>query len=137
MFAQERMMDIKKEKEAFEAWFESQYDAHFMQFALDLDFYVDKHTQTCWEAWQAKAQAVPEWISVKDRLPPSDPCNREYWVYETLNNKVQHDYWVCPNTGLNRDFEPFFNNWSCTVTHWMPMVKYPKPPVQAQEPAND
>lgn len=46
-------MDIHKEREAFEAWFESRYDAHFMQFALDLDMYVDKHTQTCWEAWQA------------------------------------------------------------------------------------
>ena len=67
MFAQERMMDIKKEKEAFEAWFESQYDAHFMQFALDLDFYVDKHTQTCWEAWQAKAQAVPEGFVLVDK----------------------------------------------------------------------
>ena len=54
-------MDIQKEREAFEAWFESRYDAHFMWFALDLDLYVDKHTQTCWEAWQAaKAQAVPE-----------------------------------------------------------------------------
>ena len=51
-------MDI--EREAFEAWFESRYDANFMQFALALGFYVDKHTQTCWEAWQAaKAQAVP------------------------------------------------------------------------------
>ena len=46
-------MDLQKEREAFEAWFESRYDAHFMQFALDLDLYVDKHTQTCWEAWQA------------------------------------------------------------------------------------
>ena len=53
MFAQESVMEIKKEREAFEAWFESRYDAHFMQFALDLDLYVDKHTQTCWEAWQA------------------------------------------------------------------------------------
>ena len=54
-------MDIQKEREAFEAWFESRYDAHFMWFALDLDLYVDKHTQTCWKAWQAaKAQAVPE-----------------------------------------------------------------------------
>ena len=61
MFAQESVMDIQKEKEAFEVWFESRYDAHFMQFALDLDLYVDKHTQTCWEAWQAaKSQAVPE-----------------------------------------------------------------------------
>ena len=52
-------MDLEKDsnREAFEAWFESRYDANFMQFALDVDFYVDKHTQTCWEAWQAaKAQ---------------------------------------------------------------------------------
>lgn len=54
-------MDIEKEREAFEVWFESRYGANFMQFALALGFYVDKHTQTCWEAWQAaKAQAVPD-----------------------------------------------------------------------------
>ena len=46
-------MNIEEQRKAFEAWFESRYDAHFMQFALDLDLYVDKHTQTCWEAWQA------------------------------------------------------------------------------------
>ena len=60
-------MDIQEEREAFEAWFESRYDVHFMQFALDLDFYVDKHTQTCWEAWQAKAQAVPEGFVLVDK----------------------------------------------------------------------
>ena len=50
-------MEIEKEsnREAFESWFESRYDAHFMQFALDLDLYVDKHTQTCWEAWLSSA----------------------------------------------------------------------------------
>ena len=99
--------------------------------------FEDDMLNMAWEMWSsgqaAKAQAVPEWISVKDQLPPSDPYNREYWVYETLNNKVQHDYWVCPDTGLDQDFEPFFNNWPREVTHWMPMVKYPKPPVQAQE----
>ena len=64
-------MDIQKEIDAFEAWFESRYDAHFMQFALDLDMYVDKHTQTCWEAWQAaKAQAVPEGFVLIERVHP-------------------------------------------------------------------
>lgn len=80
-----------------------------------------------------ESEAINEWISVEDRLPPNDPYNREYWVYETLNNKVQHDYWVCPDKELDQDFEPFFNNWMRKVTHWMPMVKYPNPPVQAQE----
>ena len=48
-------MNLENERKAFEVWFESRYDAHFMQFALDLDLYVDKHTQTCWEAWLASA----------------------------------------------------------------------------------
>ena len=63
------MNSIQKEREAFESWFESRYDANFMQFALDLDMYVDKHTQTSWEAWQAaKAQAVPEKDAVIKKL---------------------------------------------------------------------
>lgn len=67
-------MYIQKEsnREAFEVWFESHYDANFMQFALDLDLYVDKHTQTSWEAWQAaKAQTIPDGfvvVSQKDLL---------------------------------------------------------------------
>ena len=64
-------MDIEKDsnREAFEAWFESRYDANFMQFALDLDMYVDKHTQTSWEAWQAaKAQAVQSKQDLLDRV---------------------------------------------------------------------
>ena len=61
-------MDLQKEREAFEAWFESRYDAHFMQFALDLDMYADKHTQTCWEAWQA-AKAIPEGFVVVPKEP--------------------------------------------------------------------
>ena len=63
-------MDLQKEREAFEAWFESRYDAHFMQFALDLDMYVDKHTQTSWEAWQAaKAKTVPEGFVLVPKEP--------------------------------------------------------------------
>lgn len=128
-------MDIQKEKEAFEAWFESRYGAHFMQFSLDLDFYVDKHTQTCWEAWQAaKAQAVPEWISVKDKLPGFnqsvlscdgfetcvaeylESCKNEYGVF------FEEGFWI---NGAASIFE--------NVTHWMPLPEA----IEAQEPAND
>ena len=69
-------MDLEKDsnREAFEAWFESRYDANFMQFALDLDMYVDKHTQTSWEAWQAaKAQAVHDgFVVVPVQCPDPD-----------------------------------------------------------------
>ena len=79
-------MDIQKEREAFESWFESRYDAHFMQFALDLDMYVDKHTQTCWEAWQAaKAQAVPEGFVVVPKEPTGE-------IIDALIEKIWHGY---------------------------------------------
>ena len=74
-------MDIEKEREAFEAWFESRYDANFMQFALDLDMYVDKHTQTSWEAWQAaKAQAVQSKQDLLDRVNARWQLAREEWA---------------------------------------------------------
>ena len=79
-------MDIEKEREAFESWFESRYGAHFMQFALDLDFYVDKHTQTCWEAWQAaKAQAVPEGFVLVPKI------NSEAGI-ESMAMRYRHDF---------------------------------------------
>ncbi|MFD1439057.1 hypothetical protein HLH14_09205 [Acinetobacter sp. ANC 4282] len=110
-------MDIQKEREAFEAWFESRYDAHFMQFALDLGFYVDKHTQTCWEAWQAaKAQAVPKWISVKNAMPKA---GSQVLTYD--------DYGFVSVENIDGCEDP--NN--VYFSHWLPL-----PPVE-QEPAND
>ena len=73
-------MDFEKDsnREAFEAWFESRYDAHFMQFALDLDMYVDKHTQTSWEAWQAaKAQANKQFENFIDQAIEDSACADE------------------------------------------------------------
>ena len=82
-------MDIEKDsnREAFEAWFESRYDAHFMQFALDLDMYVDKHTQTSWEAWQAaKAQAVPDgFVVVPVQCPDPDFADS---LFDELSKKA-------------------------------------------------
>ena len=76
-------MDIEKDsnREAFESWFESRYDANFMQFALDLDMYVDKHTQKSWEAWQAaKAKAVPEctWMGAYDCSVFESSCGHTF-----------------------------------------------------------
>ena len=106
-------MDIQKEKEAFEAWFESRYDAHFMQFALDLDFYVDKHTQTCWEAWQAKAQAVPEWISVDDELPSEGD------LLLGISTTKLAKFNVYQVVALD-EFD------DCEITHWMHLPQAPK-----------
>lgn len=76
----------------------------------------------------AKAQAVPEWISVEHQMPPIDEIVLVCWdhhpdieaekEYMTLDLNL-NKYWP------NCEDEP--------PTHWMLMLKPPK----AQEPAND
>ena len=143
MFAQESVMEIQKEQEAFEAWFESRYDAHFMQFALDLDMYVDKHTQTCWEAWQAaKAQAVSEGrtdfeiinqtIELVDLLALStnvfqrDPKSKVH-PFESENPRVM-EWWrtACQIQELLTNTDPD----NCDFEEYKAMI-------EALEPAND
>ena len=143
MFAQESVMEIQKEQEAFEAWFESRYDAHFMQFALDLDMYIDKHTQTCWEAWQAaKAQAVPEGrtdfeiinqtIELVDLLALStnvfqrDPKSKVH-PFESENPRVM-EWWrtACQIQELLTNTDPD----NCDFEEYKAMI-------EALEPAND
>ena len=118
-------MDIEKDsnREAFESWFESRYGANFMQFALDLDFYVDKHTQTCWEAWQAKAQAVPEWISVDDELPSEGD------LLLGISTTKLAKFNVYQVVALD-EFD------DCEITHWMHLPQAPKAQEQSHECPN-
>lgn len=148
-------MDLQKEREAFEAWFESRYDAHFMQFALDLDMYADKHTQTCWEAWQAakaeshksaslyqleinhlasanqqlrdyaaKAQAVQQWISVKDEMPEQGQKVLVFRPHAHEKPYKDPNYKICTYAGEDIFINSHFEH---EITHWMPL---PKPPTK-------
>ena len=84
-------MDIEKDsnREAFESWFESRYGANFMQFALDLDMYVDKHTQTSWEAWQAakahEAEKLKGCVLVPVQCPDPDFADS---LFDELSKKA-------------------------------------------------
>lgn len=40
----------------FEAWFSENYHTHNWQFSMVDGIYQDKHTETCWKAWQAAQQ---------------------------------------------------------------------------------
>lgn len=66
------------------------------------------------------APVVPGWIPVGDRLPENKPGSYEYLVFETLNNRVNHDYWNVPDKGDDA-FTPFWNYYGEHVTHWMPL----------------
>ena len=95
------VMNIDNERKAFEAWFESRYDANFMQFALDLDMYVDKHTQKSWEAWQASANRQCY------KLVPLEPTY-EMWsgLSRHLGRYMQSHDRYCPKT-LKKYFDRF------------------------------
>jgi hypothetical protein len=72
------------------------------------------------------AQPAPgKWIPVSERMPENNPGSYEYLVFETLNNRVNHDYWNVPDKG-DDEFTPFWNYYGEHVTHWMPMPAAPQ-----------
>ena len=87
------------------------------------------------QAWQAaKAQAVPEWISVEDSLPEKNANV----LLNVVARRRGKPFSCIGFYSVEPDDEPCFildDNFTILkgVTHWMPL---PKPP-KAQEPAND
>lgn len=61
------------------------------------------------------------WISVHDALPDTDRDAMEYLVYDKLNHKVGHDYYMVPTDGG----APFWNHYQQYVTHWMALPDAP------------
>ena len=117
-------MDINKEREAFETWLFSTEKFKFRNknflFMLDeYGSYEDKPVLEHWETWQAaKAQAVPEWISVKNELPPENIL--VLGMSQTRSN-IFNFYDVMALDEFDE----------ADITHWMPLPDAP------QEPANE
>jgi hypothetical protein len=66
------------------------------------------------------------WIPCSKRTPENIPGScKEYLVFDALNNKVHHDYWVVPD-GDSAPVTSFWSHYGAHVTHWMPL---PEPPV--------
>lgn len=63
-----------------------------------------------------------EWIPVSEQMPKNKPGSYEYLVFETLNNRVQHDYWN--SEGEYSNLESFWNHYGNYVTHWMPLPTF-------------
>lgn len=70
---------------------------------------------------------IPDgWISCSERMPENIPGScKEYLVFDGLNNKVHHDYWVVPD-GDSAPVASFWNHYGAHVTHWMPLPEPPK-----------
>ncbi len=66
-----------------------------------------------------------KWIPVSEQKPENKPGSYEYLVFETLNNRVNHDYWNVPSEGDDA-FTPFWNHYGEHVTHWMSLPAAPQ-----------
>ena len=70
------VMDIQKEREAFEAWLFKEYlgaKDFVIVYRPDENIYEHRPTQARWEAWQAaKAQAVPEGFVLVPKEPTEE-----------------------------------------------------------------
>lgn len=128
-------MDIEKEREAFESWIKKEYP-EMLELISHSD--VKQAYDFSWEVWQAaKAQAVPEWISMEDKYPKAGESvlicingirqNIAYFYDCSVSNEYSDHDW----------FEPVFTGGEAgdecvvkteDVTHWMLLPK---------EPAND
>lgn len=117
------MIDLAHERTLFEEKF-ADLDLTVVTY-MDHIEYCEPETQAAWNAWvAAKISMLPpvitstvEWIKMSDQQPPTDPeanTNWEYLVYDTLNNRVSHDYWVCPSSGT----KPFWNHYGNHVIYW-------------------
>lgn len=128
MFAQESVMEIQKEREAFERFKAKQIGIDYETLKKDLDDcekrfpnnrYAGWNFKSDWELWQAAtAQAVPKWISVKDNLPPAN-------ILVLGMSQTRSNIFNIYNVMALDEFE------EVDVTHWMPLPDAP------QEPTND
>lgn len=80
------------------------------------------------KAQEAKAQAVPEWISVEDQMPPVDETVLVCWDYAP-DIEPDKEY-----TTIDENLDEYWPNCQDEPpTHWMPLPEV----IKAQEPAND
>ena len=126
---------MNKEREAFEESNNIKPDWSF-KFDNELQQYVEldhemqaqveefnEHWDMFRAGWQAaKAQVVPKWISVKDKLPSDDSGRVLAWVVEQNSLGKCGFVWNCSHSdGVFSDkFETF------QVTHWMPLPDAPQ-----------
>lgn len=129
-------MDLQKEREAFEQHLTDTGLVEFAGYGFEVDEcdeYLHEPTQVAWDSWliglgRAKAQTVPEWISVGDSLPPVDETVLVCWDY-AADIEPEKEYLT-----LDEDYNEYWPNCQDEPpTHWLPLPKV----IKAQEPAND
>ena len=114
------------QREEFESAFKGY---NLVRSKSDSSKYGDKVSQRMWEAYQegfkaAKAQAVPQWIPVSERLPNHDAGKWSDPVIALSDIGLVFRLSYCGGWQRTGDF---MSTGSSKVTHWMPL---PAPPEQ-------
>ncbi|HGF9411394.1 TPA: DUF551 domain-containing protein [Acinetobacter baumannii] len=113
------MVDLNQERKAFEGKFPK---PHWIEWDEELGQYTSKHVsdvgyQARFEVWlEAKAQAVPEWISVEDHLP------------EEGQEVIVHHFGHVVQATKDKNYVGGFKQrncygWECVssyISHWQP-----------------
>jgi len=135
-------MDSQKDMQNFSSYIMREYGESVL---FNNHKPVDLRHAELFKAWQAaKANAVPEWISVEDKLPETEPntdgvvCAVVCSLGNVYRARYMHDvdigvdtkYWSEFAVNYNgREYEHYEIN--AKISHWIPLPDAP------QEPAND
>ncbi len=87
-------MDIQKEKQAFENWWESFHNGRQIScdYVEEDNSYSVGYANAQWVAWQAKAQAVPEGFAFKDVMEERQrQINQEFYSTENDDEYKQNE----------------------------------------------
>ncbi len=86
------------------------------------------------ELEKAKAQAIPEWISVEEKLPEiTDASVLAHFQNGSIETVHIEDWFKDITDGLDEDGRQKYTKWylkaSNTITHWAPLLM---PPIEAE-----
>lgn len=124
---------------------DSYTNTNLFDYNIDFDgsvIWYKAQARQLWDFWQAKAQAVPEWIDVSDRMP------------EEGEEVLVHHYGHIVQATRDKKYSGGFKQRNCYgwesvgsyISHWMPKsIKLPEcfhfyyehDAKKAQEPTND
>lgn len=108
-------MNIQKEREAFETWAEN----NGYHIEKKDGNYVVSSTINCWLAWQAKAQAVPNWIDLNERMPEQ---GQKVLIFRPHAHEKPHEdpsFKIATYCGNDIWINSHFEH---EITHWMPLI---------------
>lgn len=132
------IQDMKEQRQAFDEWHYNQYlienpniditNAKYIYDYAHKNVLVFQLRESHFTAWQAaKAQAVQQWISVKDEMPEQGQKVLVFRPHAHEKPYKDPNYKICTYAGEDIFINSHFEH---EITHWMLL---PEPPTKECE----